>query len=184
MKIDRSIPLDVLWSYSHVDPERGCFLWHGLVDAGGYGKVGFAGNSVKVHRLSYQSFIGPIPPGKLVCHHCDVRNCWAPHHIYAGTYKQNAGDRQQRGRSATGKRHGIYTQPKSRWAVASGEQHGHAKLTYQIARRMRYRHTRGLSTVAELAREYGVNHVTVQQVIDHRTWEKRRDRRQAKHPAC
>jgi hypothetical protein len=170
--------LDRLWWMSDVDPKRGCFLWVGTRGRGGYGILTLQGRTVSVHRLSYQSFVGPIPPGKIICHHCDVPNCWAPHHLYAGTQRQNVQD------SVNRRRHWSFTKPQRRWEVASGEQHGHAKLTYQIARRMRYRYARGLSTMSELAREYGVSHGTVKQVILHQTWEKRRDRRQAKHPAC
>jgi hypothetical protein len=37
-----------------------------------------------IHRLSYETFVGPIPQGLEIDHLCRVRNCVNPAHCYRG----------------------------------------------------------------------------------------------------
>jgi hypothetical protein len=50
------------------------------------------------HRISWEIHNGPIPNGLLVLHHCDVTLCVRPDHLFLGTTKDNAQDRQRKGR--------------------------------------------------------------------------------------
>lgn len=50
------------------------------------------------HRVSWRAFVGPIPDGFDVLHHCDVRCCTNPEHLYVGTHQQNMDDKARRGR--------------------------------------------------------------------------------------
>ncbi len=77
---------------------NGCYLWQSTIKKDGYGQF-WMGKSLPAHRASYLLFKGEIPEGKIVCHTCDVKHCVNPHHIYAGTYFDNAADKENRGRS-------------------------------------------------------------------------------------
>lgn len=64
----------------------------------GYGQISAGGNRMRAHRASYIHFVGNIPKGKMVLHHCDNRSCCNPKHLYVGTAKDNTRDMLQRGR--------------------------------------------------------------------------------------
>jgi len=78
---------------------NGCLLWTGYVDKRtGYGVIGIARQLTKVHRAAWELANGPIPKGMSVCHHCDVRNCIEPTHLWLGTYADNNRDMFAKGR--------------------------------------------------------------------------------------
>jgi hypothetical protein len=92
----------------------------------GYARVKYAGKLHRAHRFSYEAFVGPIPDGLLVLHHCDVRNCANPNHLFIGTHKQNMQDMVNKGRDLKGtmthcrKGHeytteNTYIQPSTGW---------------------------------------------------------------------
>jgi hypothetical protein len=49
----------------------GCWLWHGRLDAGGYGLW----QGMSAHRLAYRVFIGPLPARRHIDHLCPTRSC-------------------------------------------------------------------------------------------------------------
>jgi hypothetical protein len=63
--------------------ETGCWLWLISIGHGGYGKAKFDGKTHSAHRLSYQNYIGDIPPGFHICHKCDTPSCINPWLIFA-----------------------------------------------------------------------------------------------------
>jgi len=83
-----------------VDKSDGCWLWTGAKSSLGYGQLrtGNPGTNEMAHRLSWEFHRGEIPVGLHVLHHCDTPSCVRPDHLWLGTPKDNALDRQQKGR--------------------------------------------------------------------------------------
>lgn len=63
------------------EPNSGCWLWIGSQNWGGYGVMRVAGKTVPAHRVSYSTFVGPIPEGLDLDHLCRVRCCVNPDHL-------------------------------------------------------------------------------------------------------
>jgi hypothetical protein len=80
---------------------NGCWHYTKGVGRNGYGRCGWHGGTGLVHRVSYEVFTGPIPPGMTVnhkCHDADLscpgglclhRRCFNPDHLEAVTHKKN-----------------------------------------------------------------------------------------------
>ena len=68
---------------------NGCLLWTGGVAGAGYPSTSKDGKKFYVHRLMYEWFVGPIPPGFHVDHLCRTRHCAAPAHLEAVTELEN-----------------------------------------------------------------------------------------------
>ena len=80
--------------------DDGCWLWTGGTDKDGYGKIRpRAGEIDRTHRVAYELFRGPIPPGGLVLHTCDNPPCVNPGHLYIGTHADNGRDIRERKRT-------------------------------------------------------------------------------------
>lgn len=93
-----------------------CWIWTGAKYRNGYGMLGMAGNKkVRAHRLAYELFIGPIPPGMFIDHICHTRACVNPSHLRTATNKQNM-ENQSRARCVTGHRN-VYFARSGRYRV-------------------------------------------------------------------
>ena len=57
------------------------------------------GKAVRIYRTVYEENFGKIPNGMVVRHKCDNRLCINPAHLELGTHKENAMDRETRGRN-------------------------------------------------------------------------------------
>lgn len=66
-------------------PNDGCWLFTGVLDAGGYGLLWDARrrNNSKAHRIAYEVWVGDIPAGCDVHHRCHQRACCNPMHLEA-----------------------------------------------------------------------------------------------------
>lgn len=102
----KKIPvLDAFERHYIPEPNSGCWLWMGasLTQSSNgvqrYGCFRREGKSWGAHVYSYKLFKGPIPRGAIVRHICDVSWCVNPDHLLLGTHRDNAADREQRGRS-------------------------------------------------------------------------------------
>ena len=76
----------------HYDVDaNGCWLWKLRRDPGGYGRTnkGTGGFNGVAHRVSYRTWVGPIPPGLELDHLCRVRHCVNPAHLEAVTRQEN-----------------------------------------------------------------------------------------------
>ena len=78
--------------------ENGCLVWNKSVSHNGYGLMNVGGKNARVHRVAYELAFGEIPNGQQVCHMCDCPPCCNPRHLFLGTAKENAQDRQLKGR--------------------------------------------------------------------------------------
>lgn len=135
-----------------VRSDAGCLLWTGSTRMD-YGLITFRRRAWSVHRLVWTLVSGPIPAGLNVLHKCDTPPCCNPEHLFLGTQKDNAEDRERKHRS----KH------------PAGQDHPMAKITESDVVEIRQLRERGLST-REIAKIYGIATVHAWQVVTRRTW--------------
>jgi hypothetical protein len=73
------------------EPNSGCWLWTAAL-RNGYGVIGIGrkGSGVaRAHRLAYEWYRGPIPPGLVLDHLCRTPSCVNPDHLEAVTDQVN-----------------------------------------------------------------------------------------------
>lgn len=128
--------------------ETGCWEWTGT-KRNGYGLMWFESKTRSAHRVSYEAFKGPIPTGLHILHRCDNPGCINPAHLRAGTIKENAIDRETRGRRDV-----------------KGEQIGTSKLTEQQVSEIK---ASSLSNKA-LAAQYGVRPTHIWRIRSGESW--------------
>lgn len=123
-------------------PWSGCWLWFGA-EGSGYGRVGFKGNLLLTHRVSWELTNGPIPDGLWVLHKCDVRCCVNPDHLFLGTPKDNMQDKLRKGRG-----------------------NGAKKITAAIVLQIRA----ATGTHREIGKRFGLSHATTGKIIRRLLW--------------
>jgi HNH endonuclease len=135
-----------------------CWAWLGTPNENGYGRLG----QDAAHRVSFFVAHGRWPE-PCALHRCDYRLCVRPDHLYEGTKKENALDREdrRRGNHATGARHGRRTRPE---LTARGEDHYNAKLTDVDAWCIRDLFAQG-TLASALAEAYDITEVHVWQIL-------------------
>lgn len=133
---------------------KGCFLWKHAPDKQGYARTKIAGGKHRrAHRVSFEVFRRQIPPGMRVCHHCDVKHCINPAHLFLGTAKDNSQDAVRKGRNAT------------------CESHASSKLNADSVCEIARRYNAGES-IRDLAAAYGVFQHAIWCVLTGRTWKR------------
>jgi hypothetical protein len=73
--------------WSQVDKTETCWNWTGGLINGGYGKIGYGGKQILVHRASYEMSGDVIPEGMFIDHICSNRKCVRPDHLRLATRK-------------------------------------------------------------------------------------------------
>jgi hypothetical protein len=141
--------LDRFWA--KVDRAGDCWIWTAGRTADGYGMFKFGGKVQKAHRVSWIFAHGEIPDGSLVLHRCDVPGCVQPAHLFLGTDKTNAVDRDTKGRGAR------------------GERHARAKLTAAIVDQIRQRVAAG-EMQKTIAAELHVATSTIARIVTGERW--------------
>jgi hypothetical protein len=137
-----------------------CLLWPYANNERGYGVLSKSINGrltmIKVHRLAFEAYSGPIPEGMEVCHACDNPACYRVAHLFVGTHKQNIHDCIEKGRNS---------QPPRR----IGQDHPNAKLTEAKVREMLRLKREGLS-IPKIAAAHNVNRTTVKRILAGKSW--------------
>lgn len=143
-----------------VNRKSGCWEWTGTT-RDGYGRMTVGSRtdgtrrSVSAHRVAYELKNGEIPAGMEVCHKCDNPACINPEHLFAGTKRDNAADRDAKGRHF----------------ALNGEEHPASKLTKRIVRDARWERAYRGTSFQELARKYGVSKTTIRNAVIGETWQ-------------
>jgi hypothetical protein len=165
---------DRIWSKIYPEPNTGCWLWCGIRDRGGYGRVYLSpGREDKAHRQVWAAVHGsPVPNGAYVCHSCDNPPCVNPDHLWLGDARANRQDARGKGRIPVGDQHPSRRLPERR---PRGARHWKARLTEAQVLEIRARyvpgHTaRNRTTLADLAAEYGVGKSQIQNVVRRVQW--------------
>lgn len=65
------------WDKVVPEPNTGCWLWTASVHNFGYGKFRINGRSLRAHRLTYETLVGPVPRG-MQLDHVKARGCCGP----------------------------------------------------------------------------------------------------------
>jgi len=139
-----------------INPKTGCWEWTASIKRNGYGQIGVRQpkpTMLDAHRASWMVHKGPIPKGMRVLHHCDVKACVNPEHLFLGTQADNVRDMIAKGRANNATRH-------------RGEAHYAAKLTWEQVRAIRA----DTRTQVVIAAEYGVRQSYISNIKLYRKW--------------
>ena len=136
-------------------PFMDCHVWNAATNHFGYGKLGKEGGGwIFAHRFAWEQAYGEIPKDKYVLHTCDNPCCVNPKHLYLGSYKDNANDREirKRGNHAYGVKHGRNTLLPSQ--------------VYEI----RDAFDTGKYSFRKLGKIYGIDGKSVADIVDRKNW--------------
>jgi hypothetical protein len=136
-----------------------CWRWTGSVSKG-YGQLQIGTHDrpipEKAHRLAWHLFNGAVPPTMHVLHKCDWPTCCRPAHLFLGGPRENAIDRERKGRGLRGRSN-------------PGETNNHARLSNQNVLAIRAERAAGVTNV-QLAKKYGVNVSTISKAALGKNW--------------
>lgn len=133
--------------------EAGCLEWTGG-STHGYGCVHFQGKVWRAHRLAWTLQHGPIADGMMVLHRCDNPPCCNHEHLFLGDQTTNMQDCSAKGRTSR--------------RPLPGEANGHAKITENQVRMMRY--WRGKVKASDWAHLFAVTPTNIYDILAGRTW--------------
>ncbi len=129
-----------------------CWEWTAALDTKGYGVFGIGYKLERVHRVSYLLKYGVIPDNLCVLHKCDNPKCVRPGHLFLGTQKDNALDREKKGRHTSAKGENIVASKLT------------AKQIKEIRKVSKYLSNR---TIAKI---YCVSHTCINDVVNGKYW--------------
>ena len=141
--------------------ENGCWEWKAGLFSNGYGQFRIGKKKYRAHRLMWSFIHGEIPDGRIICHRCDNPKCCRPSHLFIGTNRDNARDRDSKGRGARGK-----NPRKGR----KGENNHQSKLNRYSVTVIREKWEQGEHTQRELAESFGVSKSQIANIVKKRSW--------------
>ena len=140
-----------------------CWIFPGAKPKSGYGKTG---RGIPAHRAMWEMCKGRIPKGLFVCHKCDNPPCIRPLHLFLGTAKDNAQDRDRKGRGG--------------YKAFPGESHWKARLNVHKVRRIRRLWLSRRVTQVEIGKQYDIGSDVISDLVNGRAWTHVKDRIRAK----
>ena len=142
-------PVERFRSYLGEPTATGCIEWQGaLYGARQYGAFTVDGRTLGAHRCAWFFANGEWPTAPLLRHSCDNPRCVNVEHLSEGDNLDNARDRTERQRSATG--HFMHS----------------AKLTDEQVAEIRGAYRFRKVTAKMLAARYGVSAQTVHRIVE------------------
>jgi len=145
--------------------EHGCWIWQGAKKGVGlksYGHLTIGSRTdgtrrtISAHRAMYVAAFHEIPDGLFVCHSCDVPSCINPAHLFLGSRQDNVDDREGKSRNKP-------------YSFGKHEDHPSAKLKWSDVEAIRST-TPYRGYIKALALEYEVNHKTISDIVNNKTW--------------
>ena len=126
----------------------------------GQAETRWEGRLVLVHRVAMEIHLGrplvsptrQLDRGEVLRHKCDHPSCCNYRHFLLGTQANNIEDRDQRGHTS------------------KGEHRYNSKLTEAAVREIRSKFVPRRYGLTRLAKEYKVNHTTIDAVIKRKGW--------------
>jgi HNH endonuclease len=143
-KVNSSGGPDVCWHWTAAKDPR----W-------GYGSFGWNYYICGAHRVSFFLAFGQPPLEKpCICHHCDNPSCVNPAHLFAGTHKDNAVDRNSKGRGH----------------LPDGQLNGRCLLTESDVRDIRRLYASGELNSTQLSEKFQIKVGTIHHLLRGSTW--------------
>lgn len=146
-------PVEVRF-WRKVQKTETCWLFMGRLNEDGYGVFSVNRRSKHAHRVSFELTYGPLSSGLFACHHCDVRPCVRPDHLFKGTAADNTADMIQKGRQ--------------RWCV--GETNGQSKLSAATVEEIRRLVAAGQARQVDIVRDFRLSPAHVHRLIYGKAW--------------
>lgn len=135
-----------------------CWEWKGGIKENGRGhfsvRNGKEFKNWQAHRMMWTLTYGEIPPGLMVCHHCDNGKCVNPNHLFLGTQQDNINDMMSKGRKRT----------------LRGEADPKSKLKQKQVDEIREKYVPYIYSQFKLAREYHVSRSTIEAILHRENW--------------
>jgi hypothetical protein len=136
----------------------GCWLWTATKDKDNYGKLCFSLRPrrkamVIASRLMLFLF-KPFDESLQVLHTCDNPQCCNPHHLFAGTSKENTQDAFNKGRRR----------------ILSAEERNSTKVTREQVESIRIEYKSGGITQKELALKYKLTQGGISNIVNGNYW--------------
>lgn len=120
-----------------------------------------------VHRLVYETFIGPIPVGCEINHIDGNKLNNAVENLEAITHSANMAHAKANGFMLSGDQHPAHRHPE---CILRGAAQPTSKLSASDVEAIRRLHANGSANGTELAARYGVSQATISNIVRGKTW--------------
>jgi hypothetical protein len=147
----------------NITDEDSCWNWTAAKGAqSGYGHFRSKNGEYEyAHRFAWEYFVGDIPDGLHVLHHCDNPPCCNPNHLFLGTHADNMHDRDKKGR-------GYLSTPESRETRRNKPPAG--KLTKSQVIEIRSLYSADSCSFKDLAVKFDMSHRQIRRIVNRESW--------------